>query len=547
MQTPLSSDLFFLLRKFGGFKWSRTFYTATLIGLCNASLIVIINEAATEIADQKTPTIIYLLFFPVLLCQILLLRLSNHETVTGTQALVHRLRMYVLGKVLRNDLLTLELLGNGQIERTLNRDSHVINQAMLALVPVIQSAAVFIFAILYLFFLSPTAGLIVAIVGFLIVAYFSINARSRFATLDEAWVQEGSISEKMSEFLSGFKEIKMNSGRARDLSLELLQKSRYVSVVKAKALIDLTNGYSAVQVLAYILVGATIMLVPLLSDSFYLEVMPITTTSLFVVGSLTGMVQALPLLSESKVASHDVRRFLEKLEAASGSDVRASKKWLNKDIQTISFENLSFKFKTNARDTQFEVGPINYEFQTGLVYFIRGDNGSGKTTVMRLLTGLITQDSGNILVDSQLVTPSDSQSYRNLFSCIFSDFHLFSRLYGLSSVDDEHAKYWLEKLGIANKVSVNNGKFDNLNLSTGQRKRVALMVAVLEERPIIVLDEWASDQDPSFRKFFYETIIPELKALNKIVIAITHDENYFSYADHLLRIESGLLTEDFYP
>ena len=127
----------------------------------------------------------------------------------------------------------------------------------------------------------------------------------------------------MAEFLSGFKEIKMNSARARDLSLELLHKSRDVSNVKANALIDLTNNYAAVQVLVYILVGATITLVPILSDTFYLEVMSVTTTSLFVVGSLTGMVQALPLLSESKIASQDVRRFLAKLEGLSGSEARA--------------------------------------------------------------------------------------------------------------------------------------------------------------------------------------------------------------------------------
>ena len=283
----------------------------------------------------------------------------------------------------------------------------------------------------------------------------------------------------MAEFLSGFKEIKMNSARARDLSLELLHKSRDVSNVKANALIDLTNNYAAVQVLVYILVGATITLVPILSDTFYLEVMSVTTTSLFVVGSLTGMVQALPLLSESKIASQDVRRFLAKLEGLSGSEARASKKWHNEDIKSIAFENLSFKFKNNTEDHPFAVGPINYKFEPGLAYFVRGDNGSGKTTVMRLLTGLIAPDSGKILVDGRIVSPNDSQSYRNLFSCIFSDFHLFGRLYGLSSVDDERVKFWLDKLGIADKVSVVDGKFDNLTLSTGQRKRIALMVAVL--------------------------------------------------------------------
>jgi putative ATP-binding cassette transporter len=145
-------------------------------------------------------------------------------------------------------------------------------------------------------------------------------------------------------------------------------------------------------------------------------------------------------------------------------------------------------------------------------------------------------------VNDEAVLAAESQSYRDLFSAIFGDFHLFQRLYGLAETDENEVNYWLEKLEIIDKVQFNEGKLTTVSsLSTGQRKRVALLVSILEKRPVIILDEWASDQDPEFRKFFYETIIPELKALKKLVIAITHDDNYFDQADHLLLVDQGKL------
>jgi putative ATP-binding cassette transporter len=160
---------------------------------------------------------------------------------------------------------------------------------------------------------------------------------------------------------------------------------------------------------------------------------------------------------------------------------------------------------------------------------------------MRLLTGLYTPDQGAIFVDDKEVLQPTSSSYRDLFSVVFSDFFLFKTLYGLSDIQEEELNYWKVLFQIDKKVSVEENKFSNLELSTGQKKRVALLVAILEKRQFIVLDEWAADQDPEFRKIFYTEIVPMLKKAGKTIIAITHDDQYFGIADHLLTINAGQL------
>jgi putative ATP-binding cassette transporter len=175
----------------------------------------------------------------------------------------------------------------------------------------------------------------------------------------------------------------------------------------------------------------------------------------------------------------------------------------------------------------------------GKVYFIRGNNGSGKTTLMRVLLGLYQAKSGRLLVNGQPIAEPSNAAYRDLFAVVFSDFYLFKKLYGLPAADEAELNDLLTLFQMENKVSIDDGIFSDLNFSTGQRKRLALLVALLEKKQIIVLDEWAADQDPEFRQEFYERIIPKLRELGKTVIAITHDDQYYELADHVIYMENG--------
>ena len=171
--------------------------------------------------------------------------------------------------------------------------------------------------------------------------------------------------------------------------------------------------------------------------------------------------------------------------------------------------------------------------------FLIGGNGSGKTTLLKLLTGLYYPDSGTIALDERILDKTTYQAYRELFALIFDEFHLFDRLYGLDSINSKKVNDLLRLMELDAKTEVLDEGFTNIQLSTGQRKRLAMIVALLDDRPIYVLDEWAADQDPHFRKYFYDVLLYELKEQGKTIIAVSHDDRYFHVADRVLKMEYG--------
>jgi putative ATP-binding cassette transporter len=180
--------------------------------------------------------------------------------------------------------------------------------------------------------------------------------------------------------------------------------------------------------------------------------------------------------------------------------------------------------------------------------FLVGGNGSGKTTLAKLLVGLYAPAAGEVRVDGERVDDGNRDAYLRRFSAVFSDFYLFERFLGLEGpgLDGKAAEY-LETLQLAHKVSVHDGRLSTTDLSQGQRKRLALLTAFLEDRPIYLFDEWAADQDPVFKRFFYLRLLPELKARGKTVVAVTHDDHYYGVADRVVKLDYGRVEYDGAP
>ncbi len=191
------------------------------------------------------------------------------------------------------------------------------------------------------------------------------------------------------------------------------------------------------------------------------------------------------------------------------------------------------------------LGPLDLEFRRGEVLLLVGANGSGKTTLAKVLTGLYPPEAGAVWVDGREITQENRDAYRQLFSAVFSDFFLFDSLLGLPAEDlAAKARYYLERLQLDHKVSIVGDRFSTIALSQGQRKRLALLTSFLEDRSFYVFDEWAADQDPVFKEFFYRELLAELKARGKAVLVITHDDRYFHLADRLVRLDYGQVREE---
>jgi len=178
--------------------------------------------------------------------------------------------------------------------------------------------------------------------------------------------------------------------------------------------------------------------------------------------------------------------------------------------------------------------------------FLTGGNGSGKSTFGKLLTGLYTPDKGSIKLADKTISNTNRRWYRNCFSTIFSDFFLFEQVLDKQGklADDGAIRQFIEKLQLQNKVTTKNGILSTTNLSQGQRKRLALLLVYLEDSPICLFDEWAADQDPHFRNYFYTELLPDLKKQGKTVIVISHDDRYFHLADRVIKFDNGQIDEN---
>jgi putative ATP-binding cassette transporter len=262
---------------------------------------------------------------------------------------------------------------------------------------------------------------------------------------------------------------------------------------------------------------------------------------LYLMPFVQGILSALPAFSQAQMAVKIVRELMDKL--AQSSDIAIVETSAVDPWSQIAFETVSYRYDSGDPDSSFCIGPMDFSLTAGEVIFVTGGNGSGKTTFIKVLAGLYYPQAGTILVDGLPVTLAVIDSYRQRFSSVFFDFHLFDQLYGMSDVDEKAALH-LKHLKLDHKVNVDHGKLSTTNLSQGQRKRLALLTAYLEDRPIYIFDEWAADQDLEFREFFYYEIIPGLKRRNKTVIVISHDERYFHLADRIIKLELGQIVQE---
>jgi putative ATP-binding cassette transporter len=203
---------------------------------------------------------------------------------------------------------------------------------------------------------------------------------------------------------------------------------------------------------------------------------------------------------------------------------------------------VSHTYHREQQDESFTLGPVDLEFRPGELVFITGGNGSGKTTLLKLITALYVPEVGEIRMDGEPISDKNVDAFRQQFSVVFSDFHLFESILGIDKPElDAKALHYLKQLHLENKVRYNDGNFSTTALSQGQRKRLALLTAYLEDRSIYIFDEWAADQDPHFKQIFYYELLPALKARGKTVLVITHDDRYFRIADRLIKLENGKL------
>jgi len=515
-------------------------------GMVNMALIVIMTKAATQVSDAEE-TGINLALAAVCLVGFWY---SKRYLLTRTSAIVEgiigKVRRRIAGKIRQADLASFEAIGPESLVNAVSLHANTLSQASIHAINHAHSIVMVGLAFIFILIISRTAFLIViGVLGFLVWCFLR-NRKILNTALKNISKGENEFLKGFSDLTTGFKEIKMSSRRDHEFVEGYLQQlvDRCIQL-KLDASNLLNRNLIIAHTSLFLLLGSVIFLLPIFGPDETEHVIPVFTVVIFIFGPFSDLVGSIPFMAHAVASIGEIERIEAVLEA-----VKPEK--IGKDIpdtlpierfEKLTMEHVTFQYRDEENDRNFELGPVDFELHDGELVYMVGGNGSGKSTFLKVLTGLYSPKSGALKVNDVPISNEQLKGYRNLIAPIFTDFHLFDQLFGIDDIDAETSRKSIEQVELTGKFEIHGKKITNTALSAGQRKRLALMISILENKPIMVFDEWAAEQDPEFRKRFYEEILPRLKAAGKTIFAITHDDRYFHTADRIVKMEYGRFVE----
>lgn len=516
-------------------------------GISNTILIALVNSALNNVGPVPARVV----WGYAALCVVLALTrfVSGALLVRITQKAVCDLRIGLCRQILAAPLRLLEKLGPHKLFATLTSDVPSITNALILLPLLCMNITVLLGCLGYLGWLSWR--LLLGVLGVMVVGIIShqvpVMRATRHFGLAREWTD--ALFKHLRALIEGMKELKLHRERRGAFLSRLLEPAAHSvrrETITAETIWTAAGSWD--QVLLFIVIGFVVFAVPAWQSADARTLTGYTLTILYMMGPLEFILNTLPRLGQADVAIRKIEEVSGPLAERRAADESATPARPEAAWMSLALDGVTHSYEREGEETSFILGPVSLSFRPGEVVFITGGNGSGKTTLAKLLTGLYEPESGEIRLDGEPVTEANREAYRQLFSAVFSDFYLFEELLGLEALDvDVKARDCLSQLRLSNKVQVKDGKLSTIELSRGQRKRLALLAAYLEDRPVYVFDEWAADQDPLFKEVFYLQVLPSLVEKGKTVIAITHDQGYYYFADRVVRLDDGKLQSEMFP
>jgi putative ATP-binding cassette transporter len=510
-------------------------------GVGGAYLMMLINTRLSRgvTASSELLPLVIVVTTAVLVSNIVAGLLSNYLAHT----VCFDLRMYICKHMLAAPLRHVEEFGDDRLLAALTQDiSNVVN-AFFRLPLLFSNVAIILGCFFFLGKLSLL--LLAALLAFLILSVLSYIVVQRKANHYFALGREeyGNSVRNFRGLHDGAKELRLNKARREAFFENLLQPaalSERTFNLRGGTIYALLNGFS--QVLYFVAIIIFLFVLPALVTIELPVLLGYALIVLYMAGPMQGIVYSVPVyitagISLKKIEELGLTFVSSQLNAPS---LPVTLPEIRKDWQQIDLIGVTHRYEREHDSASFTLGPINLSFYAGELVFVVGGNGGGKTTFAKLLAGLYTPDSGKILLDNQPITDQNRDWYCQHFSAVYSDFYVFEQLLGIDSERlNTNLTRYLAELQLKDKVQIKDGRFSTTRLSLGQRKRLALLVAYLEDRPFYIFDEWAADQDPHFKDVFYHEILKELKARGKTILIITHDDRYYNLADRLIKFEAG--------
>lgn len=520
-----------------------------LSGFGNALIVYAINSAASRqaaigytrmSAEQADVLRLLLLYFGFgMLLYIVGQRILRPILIRLSNDIIFRKRTELMGKILRVSYQDLEKIKRENIQATLNNDTEAMSGIVNLVVSGLTSFITLLFCFVYLGMINAMGLLIsMAVIGCAAGLYYYVGKKANVL-----WEQTRDIQNVFFKYIhdltEGFKELTLNRRKRKEFREDFDESCDEYRAKRSEGDVSFAMVFIVGELLFALVLGVIAFLFPALFDNAFTFVRDYVFVFIYMVGPLNVILASIPQLTRIRVSWKRIGELNRELDAVAASEERAE----GGDEERIELvaDRVEFEYD-NVNGDRFSVGPISTAFRSGEIVFIAGGNGSGKSTFAKLLTGLYSPIRGRMLLNGREV---ESGELSERFTAIFGDFHLFHRLYGVDYAEKAaEIEQYLQLLHLQDKVRIENGRINAIELSTGQKKRLALLVSYLDDRPIYLFDEWAADQDPEYRKFFYHHLLPELKRRGKCVIAITHDDRYFHLADRFIKLDFGRIVED---
>lgn len=495
-------------------------------GVSSAAILAAINAGAQAADEGKRASLWALVLFVVALYLFIKTQIYVTTTITGQiEAVIHQVRVRLMDQIRHSELLAVDQIGRSRIIAAITGDTAILTQASNTLCYTVQAPILITFVAIYIAYLSLVAFALSAVIVSMAGIIFDYRGRQLTKQRATAIEQERRLFDRLADFLDGFKEVRLHAGRSDDLFDDAVEVSRAAANIKIRAQAETFKLIASAQTYMYLLLAAVVFVAPTLSNSLSNGAITKTTTALlFIIGACFGLVQSIPVLLNANSAADRLAKLETDFRARISTEAVPAK--APKRFDKIEMRNVVFRYSDASSDTTFKIGPLDFTLRSGELVFVTGGNGSGKSTFLMLLAGLYPPDSGEITLDDVRIDDSTRDEYRALISGIFFDYHLFRRLYGIHDPDPTEVDRLLHQFRLENKTALSNGEFRTLDLSGGQRRRLALVVSLLEKRPIMLLDEWTAEQDPEFRRKFYEELLPAIMQAGATVVVITHDDRY---------------------
>lgn len=583
--------------RFIRFLWEiswRNILIATIAGLIsgggNAMLISLINRAVGQASLPNA-----LLYFAALgLCTLCTSTIAQFMLINLSQSAIYQLRVRLSQNILASPLQHLEGLGENRLLATLTDDVRVLSHAVSAIPSICIDLATVIGCLVYLALISNIIFALTVATSSLAIWCVQTRLGKAQRLFSVAREEEDNLFKHFQAIIRGTKELKLHRSRREDFSSKNLGGSaaklrqKNSTAMQSFAIANGVGQFSQLSSLALILfILPWFIHIPIPMLSTYV----LTTTYLSL--PLQNLLRRLPDLLQGNVALQKIDMMKLSLTKEAESDTiinsfieQPGQLELKLELEQVTYlyhpggDDKGFPLGSNGPlqpgvhkpgqghkppkpgqghkpgdmpppmgdEKGFFLGPISLSLQPGQITYIVGGNGSGKSTLAKLITGLYPPKTGSIYLDGLLITEQNREWYRQHFSAIFSDFYLFYTYLGFHHTDlDQEVENYLRQLQLDHKVQVRDGALSTTNLSQGQRKRLALLTAYLEDRPIYLFDEWAADQEPLFRDLFYKQILVRLKERGKAVVVITHDDRYFHLADQVIKLDYGKVEPEHGP